>query len=68
MLSNKMKDLRFKIDIIGGLIVALGGLLLVIFGPFFAGLWIINAAGMVMVFGFIIFAGSGRIARMFIKD
>lgn len=60
-----MKDLRFKIDILGALIVIFGGLVC-ISGLLFTGLWIIDAGGVVMILGFIIFAGSTRIAR-FIK-
>lgn len=62
-----MKGLQFKLDILGGLIVALGGLIC-IFGPLFIDLWIIDAGGVVMILGFIIFAGSDRIARIFVKD
>lgn len=60
-----MKDLRFKIDIVGGSIIAFGGLCLV-FCPLFTGLWIIDAGGVIMMIGFIIFGGSTWIAN-FIK-
>jgi len=60
-----MKDLRFKLDILGGLIIIFGALCLV-FGPFFTDLWIIDASGVIMIIGFIIFSGSTWIAK-FIK-
>lgn len=64
-LKIKMKDLRFKLDILGGLVVTFGALCLV-FGPLFTGLWILDASGVIMIIGFIIFSGSTWIAN-FIK-
>lgn len=60
-----MKDLRFKIDIVGGSIITFGGLCCV-FGLLFTGLWIIDAGGAIMMIGFIIFGGSTWITN-FIK-
>ncbi len=55
---TEMKDLRFKIDIFGILLLTLSILLMVI-GPF----WIIDVGGVGMLLACAIILGSTRIAR-----
>ncbi len=61
-----MKNLRFKIDIFGGLIFTFGALCMAI-GPFYMDLWIIDVGGISTLIGCAVVYGSGRITRFIEK-